>query len=123
MSGYILKAERLGLRQWKVSDYVPFAKMCADPEVMRYFPTTLSTEESNTLIDSFKQRFEQYGFTYYAVDILTTKEQSAQFIGFAGLLPQTYKSAFTPNVDIGWRLKKSVWGKGYATEAAKACLE
>ena len=36
---------------------------------------------------------------------------------------QDFESEFTPNVDIGWRLKKTAWGKGYATEGAKKCLE
>ena len=44
-------------------------------------------------------------------------------IGFIGLAYQTYETEFAPSTDIGWRLKKSSWGKGYATEGAKRCLQ
>ena len=40
-----------------------------------------------------------------------------------GLAAQTYETVFTPAIDMGWRLKKSAWGKRYATEGAKRCLE
>ncbi len=60
-----------------------------------------------------------YGYTYFAVEELDTGD----FVGFTGLANQTWESEFTPCVDIGWRLCRSAWGKGYATEAARACLE
>jgi len=63
--------------------------------------------------------FVENGFTYYATEILDTKE----FIGMIGLARQNYTSPFTPAVDIGWRLKREAWGKGYATEGAKRCLD
>jgi RimJ/RimL family protein N-acetyltransferase len=63
--------------------------------------------------------YKKHGFCYFAVDELATDT----FIGFVGLLHQNFKSNYTPSVDIGWRLMKSVWGKGFASEAAKSCLE
>ena len=48
---------------------------------------------------------------------------SGEFIGFVGLCDQAYESPFTPCTDIGWRLAPEFWGKGYATEGAKRCLE
>ena len=59
------------------------------------------------------------GYCYYAVEILGTKD----LIGFIGIAYQDYEADFTPCIDIGWRLTTSVWGKGYATEGAKACLD
>jgi len=44
-------------------------------------------------------------------------------IGFIGLAYQTYETEFSPATDIGWRLKETVWGKGYATDGVKRCLE
>jgi RimJ/RimL family protein N-acetyltransferase len=116
---YVITTERLGLRNWRSSDEIPFAAMCADPEVMRHFPKPLSKEESIALIRRLQSHFEKYGYCYFAVDILETSE----FIGFVGLANQTWESEFTPCVDIGWRLKRSAWGKGYATEGAKASLD
>lgn len=116
---YILKTERLGLRNWLSSDEAPFSEMSQDIEVMKYFPKLLSKEESENFIVRMQNHFDTYGYCYFAMDVLETGE----FIGFTGILNQTYKSKFTPCVDIGWRLKKSAWGNGYATEAAKACLD
>lgn len=119
MSDYIIRTERLGLRNWIESDLEPFAEMCGDEMVMKHFPKTLSKEETKSFIERLKAHFKEYGYTYFALDILDNNE----FIGFTGLANQTWESEFTPCVDIGWRLKKSAWGKGYATEASNACLK
>lgn len=119
MKEYIIKTERLGLRNWGQSDIAPFIEMGKDEAVMQHFPNILSDEESMGLIQRLQKHFETYGYTYFAIDIL----ESDEFIGFAGLANQTWESEFTPCVDLGWRLKRTAWGKGYATEAAKACLD
>ena len=119
MPTIITQTERLILRTWAKEDIAPFAAMCSDPEVMRYFPAPLSYDETASLAKRLQERYEQDGYTYYAVMLKETEE----FIGFCGVLIQTYESPFTPNIDIGWRLKKAAWGNGYATEAAKACLK
>ena len=116
---YIIKTERLGLRNWLPSDEAPFIEMCKDELVMEHFPKPLSEEETLGLISRLKIHFKKYGYCYFAVDILETDE----FIGFTGLAYQTWESDFTPCVDMGWRLNRSAWGKGFATEAAKACLD
>ncbi|GHC53887.1 GNAT family N-acetyltransferase [Ulvibacter litoralis] len=119
MRAYLLKTERLGLRNWLPSDELPFIEMCQDEAVMEHFPKTLSAEETIDLIHRLKTHFDTFGYTYFAVDVL----ESSEFIGFAGLKNQDWESDFTPCVDIGWRLKRAAWGKGYATEAAKACMK
>jgi len=116
---YIIKTERLGLRNWLPSDEAPFIEMGQDPEVMRYFPNTLSKEEVQLSIENFRKHFDAFGYTYFAMDELST----GHFIGFTGLKLQTFESEYTPSVDIGWRLARSAWGKGYATEAAQACMD
>ena len=116
---YSIKTDRLGLRNWLPSDVAPFTEMSQDKEVMKYFPKLLNKEESKSFISRMQNHFETYGFCYFAVDVIETGD----FIGFTGILNQNYKSKFTPCVDIGWRLKKSAWGNGFATEAANACLD
>lgn len=116
---YLIKTERLGLRNWESKDLDPMATINADPEVMEFFPKRATKKETALFIKRMQENYNDHGFCYFAVDVLATNE----FIGFVGLLKQTYESPFTPCVDIGWRLKKSSWGKGYATEGAKACLE
>jgi RimJ/RimL family protein N-acetyltransferase len=119
MSQFTIETNRLGLRNWIESDITPFASMCEDPEVMKHFPSVVSKADATAFVRSYQQHFEEFGFTYFAVEELN----GGEFIGFVGIKHQTYESPFTPCVDIGWRLKRSAWGKGYATEAAKACLE
>ena len=116
---YIFKSQRLGFRNWRNEDLEEFAKLNSDKQVMEHFPKAFSEKEVELFIDKLKGHFDKNGFTYYATEILETKE----FIGMVGLALQDYKSIFTPAIDIGWRLKRSAWGKGYATEGANRCLE
>ncbi|MFT6337428.1 MAG: RimJ/RimL family protein N-acetyltransferase [Saprospiraceae bacterium] len=119
MKKYIFKSERLGFRNWKNEDLEEFSKLNSDIKVMEQFPKPLSPQEVVEFIGRLKEHFDKNGFTYYATENLETKE----FIGMIGLAFQEYKSDFTPSIDIGWRLKRNAWGKGYATEGAKRCLE
>jgi RimJ/RimL family protein N-acetyltransferase len=110
--------ERLAFRAWQDKHRAPFAAMNADPEVMRYFPALLSSEQSNAGIDIWRQQFADKGWSNWAVELLETGE----FMGFIGLSVPRRQLPFSPCVEIGWRLKRTTWGKGYATEGAKQCL-
>ncbi len=116
---YLFNSLRLGFRNWNPEDLEVFAAMNSDPEVMRYFPATLTREASKTFMKRLQGHFKKTGYTYYATELLDSRE----LIGFIGLLEQDYVAPFTPATDIGWRLKKQFWGKGYAAEGAKRCLE
>ncbi len=116
---YIFKSERLGFRNWTQEDLPEFAKINADPDVMEHFPKPMTEEGTAAYIDRLINHYATNGFNYFATEVL----ESGEFIGFIGLAYQDYQSDFTPAVDIGWRLKKRAWGKGYATEGAKKCLE
>ncbi len=116
---YIFTSKRLGFRNWNPKDLTAFAAINSDPEVMEHFPTLLTKQGSADFIERLTAHYTKYGYCYFATEILETGE----FIGFIGLAYKDYRSDFTPAVDIGWRLNKSVWGKGYATEGAKRCLE
>ncbi len=111
--------ERLQLRRWKESDKEPFAALNADPVVMEFFPKLLTRAESDALANDIKARFEKQGFGLWAVEL----KDSGQFIGFVGLNVPQFEAPFMPAVEIGWRLAKEYWGKGYATEAANAVLD
>jgi len=110
---------RLGFRNWRDSDLDVFATMNADVDVMEFFPKTITREHSTGFMKKLSRKFEEKGYTYFAVETLNTSE----WIGFVGLLDQNYEVEFMPCVDIGWRLAKPFWGKGYATEGAKRCLK
>src|SRR4051812_39706906 len=92
--------------------------MNSDAEVMRYFPATLTSVESNAMVERVEAHFEEHGFGPYALEI----RSSGEFAGFAGLMVPSFSAHFTPCVEIGWRLAREHWGQGYATEAAQAVL-
>ncbi|GAB2663021.1 GNAT family N-acetyltransferase [Vibrio panuliri] len=116
----MLETKRLILRQWEDDDYPHFAKMCADPEVMKYFPATLSEQESHQLADRLRALIDVNGWGFWVVELKATGE----FIGFVGLNALDGESGIpgAPMIEIGWRTVKKHWRKGYATEAAEQAL-
>jgi RimJ/RimL family protein N-acetyltransferase len=110
--------ERLRLRRWRSSDRAPFARLNADAQVMEHFPSTLSSDESDALAARIEAHFDEHGFGLWAVEI----PDVAPFAGFIGLSVPRFEAHFTPCVEIGWRLAAEHWGRGYATEGAKAVL-
>src|SRR4051812_48549626 len=107
-----LTTERLLLRPWKPEDRAPFAALNADAEVMEHFPALLSREESDAAIDRYRQRLESLGYAFWALEVRGTGE----FIGMTGIQNVPFDAHFTPAVEIGWRLVRSAWGHGYASE-------
>lgn len=116
---YLFTSARLGFRNWTDDDIELMAAINKDPEVMKHFPATQSLEETKKFISRMQDQLVLKGFCYYAVDQLDTDE----LIGFAGLSAKDFESDFTPCVDIGWRFRTQAWNKGFATEAAKRCLQ
>lgn len=106
--------ERLLLRAWEKNDLTDLIQLNADPEVMRFFPSVLTKEESEKLLDKMLRHFENFGFGIWRMEEKNTKE----FIGFTGLHQVGEDMDFAPAVEIAWRLKKEYWGLAYATEAA-----
>jgi len=116
---YIFTSDRLGFRTWTNKDLEEFSNLNSDELVMEHFPKTLTRKEVRNLIDRLQNHYDEKGFTYFATEIRETNE----FIGMIGLAHQVYVTKYTPAIDIGWRLKKSAWGKGFATEGAQRCIE
>lgn len=114
-----LETKRLKLRQWQQSDFAEFEKINADSIVMEYYSSTLSTEQSNNMAEYLQKLIAERSWGLWAVEV----KNNQQFIGFVGLHEPTHNLPVTPCVEIGWRLNKAYWGKGYATEAAKRCLQ
>jgi RimJ/RimL family protein N-acetyltransferase len=110
--------DRLLLREWRQADKVPYAALNADPEVMRHFPSTLTAEQSNDMVDRMAAAWS-LGFGLWAVERVDT----AEFIGFVGLAAPSWSTDFTPCIEIGWRLARAHWGHGFAPEAARAVLD
>ena len=113
-----LLTPRLVLRRWRDADRDPFAALNADPVVMEHFPAPLRREESDDLVDRIEAGFETRGWGLWAVEVRDT----ARFVGFVGLNPATFDAPFTPAVEAGWRIAREHWGRGYATEGARAAM-
>ena len=113
-----LRTARLLLRPWRDTDLPAFAAMNADPEVRRWFPGTLTREQSDASAARFQEHITAHEFGFWAVEV----PGIALFVGFVGLKHVTFAAPFTPAVEAGWRLSREHWGRGYATEAARAAL-
>ena len=111
--------QRLRLRQWRETDREPCAALNADPAVMRFFADTQSREASDRSIDVWRAELNERGWSNWAVEAL----ESGGFIGFIGLSVPKRSLPFMPCVEVGYRLAREYWGKGYATEGAKAALD
>jgi RimJ/RimL family protein N-acetyltransferase len=112
-----LRTARLVLRPWRTSDRASFAAINADPKVMEHFPRTSTRQESDAGADRIVARMEQQGFGLWAVEV----PGIADFIGFIGLNPADAVLG-RPVLEVGWRLAAEHWGRGYATEGARASL-
>lgn len=115
----ILATARLRLRPWRESDLEPFAALNADPAVMQHFPSILTREDSDAMARRIMARIDAGGWGLWAVEVAGGEP----FIGFTGLSVPSFEAHFTPCIEIGWRLARSAWGRGYATEAAHAALD
>lgn len=112
----VLRTERLVLRRWHESDLEQFAELNADAEVMQYFPSTLGRAESDEMAQRIIGQFAERGFGLWAVEF------EGRFAGYTGLYCSSLPMPLSDHVEIGWRLARWAWGRGIATEAARAAL-
>jgi RimJ/RimL family protein N-acetyltransferase len=114
----ILSGDRVRLRRWRDEDRDAFAAMNSDARVMEFFRSHLNQADSDAMVDHIEKHFCEHGFGLWAIEV----PGGAPFIGFAGLTWARFSAAFTPCVEVGWRLAFEHWGQGYATEAARLAL-
>ncbi len=110
-----LHTDRLILRPWRATDLAPFSELNADPEVMMHFPASLSAKETTAFVAKIRAHFEEHGFGLWAVEA----RDVAPFIGFIGLWRPSFRTHFTPAVEVGWRLARPYWNQGFCTEGAR----
>lgn len=111
-----LETDRLLLRQWRESDFEPYAEICADAEVMRYLGgKAFSRLEAWRHMAFIIGHWQLLGYGHFAVE----EKATGKFVGRLGFL----NPAGWPAFEIGWTLGRDSWGKGYATEGARRALE
>jgi RimJ/RimL family protein N-acetyltransferase len=114
-----IETERLRMRRWRDADRAPFAELNGDPETLLFFPSTLTRAESDAFVDRMEGRFEAHGYGLWALEV----RETGQFIGFTGLSPLPDDVPGNGGIEIGWRLARTAWHQGYATEAALAARD
>ncbi len=107
----------ISLRQWRDSDLEPYAAMNRDPEVMRYFPSPWSREQSEVSLHRQRALIDERGWGLWALEV------AGEFAGFVGLSIPSFQASFMPCVEIGWRLRREYWGRGIAYRGALQALE
>jgi len=114
-----LTTERLFLRYFHILDAEAMVQVFCDPEVMR-FSDGLQTKEwvQDWLRTCLERYYQTWGFGPYTV----VEKQNSEVVGYCGLFyfPDINGQ---PEVELGYRLARSAWGKGYATEAAQAVCD
>ena len=114
----MIETERLILRQWTDADVEPFAAMSASPVVMEFYPSPLSAEEAAASIAKWRSEIDSRGWGLWAAE----ETETGDSVGLIGLQDRSTGLPFSPCVEIGWRLRDDKWGKGLATEGARAAL-
>lgn len=109
---------RLRLRLWSLADRHDFAAMNADPDVMQDLGGPISRAESDAKMDRYRAAWHQHGMGRWVIET-----QDGGFVGYTGILPAYDDHPLGKHYEAGWRLVRSAWGKGYASEASRAALD
>lgn len=120
----VAETERLTLRTWDPMDREIYALHCNQPRVMKLLGGVQAPEDLNADVDWFIECHERFGHTLWIVE----RKGDGAFLGFTGLDRLRFESGevggfLHDQVEVGWRLRSDVWGRGYATEAAHVSLD
>lgn len=119
LNKFIFTSSRLGFRNWKQEDVSALHEINTDPEVMKYFPSIPTKEDTVEFIHRMQKLFMKSSYCYFAVERL----DNFKLIGFFGLSSINFENKFSSSIDLGCRSRKSEWNQGFATEGAKRCIQ
>jgi RimJ/RimL family protein N-acetyltransferase len=112
-----IETARLVLRTWRPADRPAFAEINSDPEVTEHVGgRPLTRAESDAIVVRAERSWEERGYGWYALE----SQETGDLLGFCGL---QHHRAIPADVEVGWRLARHAWGRGFATEAALVCRD
>ncbi|MDW2800637.1 GNAT family N-acetyltransferase [Clostridium boliviensis] len=118
MTNYIIETEQLALRELTMDDYGAWHQILSDQETMQYYPRAFDKDKTKSWINWNIDNYGKYGFGLWAVIL----KESNEFIGDCGITMQNIYGDGNLFPEIGYHIDKKFWNKGYASQAAKACL-
>jgi RimJ/RimL family protein N-acetyltransferase len=113
----ILETERLLLREFVPEDVNALAAVLSDAETMRFYPAPLDLAGVAAWIERNQRRYADAGHGLWAMVL----KSSGEVVGDCGLTLQTVDVA--DEIEIGYHVRRDLWGRGYAPEAARACQD
>lgn len=113
----VLETARLILRQMTLDDVDPLLQVFSDPETMRFYPKPFDRAMTQGWIEWNLNNYRHHGFGLWALVL----KQSNTVVGDCGLVVQEVEGV--QEVEIGYHVRRDVWGQGLATEAARACRD
>ena len=113
----LFETERLYLRKITRDDFDSWREILSDPETMKHYPAPYDDAGVWRWVDWTLNNYEKYGFGLWAVIL----KETGEFIGDCGITMQNINGRELP--EIGYHLNKAFWRKGYASEAARKCME
>ncbi|MGI6004594.1 MAG: GNAT family N-acetyltransferase [Christensenellales bacterium] len=110
----LFETKRLYARQLTADDFDDAAEILTDPQTMYAYPSPKTREEVHAFIQKHLDNYEKHGYSWWAF----IDKESGEYVGHAGLLWLDLEGEDI--LEVGYHVKKKHWGKGYATEMARA---
>lgn len=114
---FVLETERLRLREFVESDVDALQAVLGDPVAMQYYPAAFDRKGVEAWIEKNMARYKHDGYGLWAMLLKDT----GKLIGDCGCTLQKVEGQ--NEIEIGYHVRRDLWSKGYATEAARACME
>ena len=112
----IIETERLFLREMMESDFDALYEVLADSDIMEHYPYTFDEARVRNWISRNMERYQKDGFGLWAVVL----KETGEMIGDCGITMQNIHGQMFP--EVGYHIRADHQRKGYATEAAAACI-